>query len=757
MLRRLVPALALVVAVARPAHAVDPVASFRYLVTGNGFGFQVFDQNANAVKQYLERPYRYLKANPANPDGEGIVRRNLAFDTYFGVKAGGTAQWLGGATPTEVGYEAETNVIRSVVPVGGVSTETYYVAPFGYEGNALVMLLKVTNTSASAVPVTAFAIHNFKLGSASNPDQPDANGEAISWNGTVATETGPGGGAMVYAPIGGADVSSCNANAYTAVQGGGTLTMQASCSGTDQKNAEQKDLGSLAPGASAWWGVAILFDADGDATGTAAKWATFVNGRAADKLHDDLLAEWDTYRASPPAGLTDAETKVWRQAETVLRMGQIMEPYQDSPRRKNHGMMLASLPPGGWHTGWVRDATYATVALARSGHADRAKDSLNFFLDADAGKYGSYLDNVPYRISTVRYYGDGEEEADYSGSPSRNIEIDGWGLYLWAARQYIDAAPDASWLSETTKKGDTVYDAIKNGVAEPLAANMEASGMTIADASIWEVHWGNRQHFLYTTAATARGFCDMATLARRAGRMDDVTRYHDLATKTANALAGAFVDSNNVLAGSLERLQSGTNYHDGSTVEAMTFGVLAPDNATSKATLDGLSHLVTPAGGYKRLEGSQDTYDINEWILIDLRASDAFRRAGQTQKADSLLAWVSGQASANYNLLPELYNTVSSGGAIGSYAGSIPMVGYGAGAYQLTLLDRAGAYEHSDCGEYDAGDYPDAGTGGGLGGGSGEGSDRSGVACACQGGPGSAPTAVVIGLAGVIAMRRRRR
>ena len=92
MLRRLIPALVVVGAVARPAHAVDPVASFRYLVTGNGFGFQVYDQSANAIKQYLERPYRYLRANPANPDGEGIVRRNLAFDTYFGIKAGASAR-----------------------------------------------------------------------------------------------------------------------------------------------------------------------------------------------------------------------------------------------------------------------------------------------------------------------------------------------------------------------------------------------------------------------------------------------------------------------------------------------------------------------------------------------------------------------------------------------------------------------------------------------------------------------------------------
>jgi hypothetical protein len=207
---RLIPsllALAAVSAVARPAHAVDPVPSFRFLVTGNGFGFQVFDVGANAVKQYLERPYRYIRANASNPDGEGIVRRNLAFDTYFGAKVGTQATWFGGRAPSEVGYVDQTNVIRSVVTMGSVTTETYYFSPFGYSGNALVMLLKVTN-AGSAQPVTAYAIQNFKLGSAPNPDEPGANSEVVSFDmaSATATESGPGGGVMVYAPIGGTDV-----------------------------------------------------------------------------------------------------------------------------------------------------------------------------------------------------------------------------------------------------------------------------------------------------------------------------------------------------------------------------------------------------------------------------------------------------------------------------------------------------------------------------------------------------------------------
>src|SRR5215207_6589490 len=220
--------------VARPASAIDPVPSFRYLVTGNGHSFQVFDVSANAVKQYLERPYRYLKANPANPDGEGIVRRNLAFDTFFGIKVGGSATWFGGRAPTEVGYVEQSNIVRSAITTNGVLAESFFVSPFGYEGNALVMLLKVTNTAGSAQSVTAYSMHNFKMGSAPNPDAPDANSESVAWDATsqTATENGPGGGVLVYAPIGGADASTCNASAYTTVASGGALTTQASCSGT---------------------------------------------------------------------------------------------------------------------------------------------------------------------------------------------------------------------------------------------------------------------------------------------------------------------------------------------------------------------------------------------------------------------------------------------------------------------------------------------------------------------------------------------
>jgi len=138
------------VALAQP----EPVPSFQYLPTGNGFGLQVFDSNRNAVAQFLERPYRYIKPNPSNPDAEGQVRRNLAYDTYFGLRAGATSLWIGKQTPDEVGYVDQTNVIRSAVSVGSLLTESFYFAPYGYGGNGLVMVLKVTNQGGSAATVT---------------------------------------------------------------------------------------------------------------------------------------------------------------------------------------------------------------------------------------------------------------------------------------------------------------------------------------------------------------------------------------------------------------------------------------------------------------------------------------------------------------------------------------------------------------------------------------------------------------------------
>src|SRR5262249_4368467 len=163
---------------------------------------------------------------------------------------------------------------------------------------------------------------------------------------------------------------------------------------------------------------------------------------------------------------------------------------------KNNGMMLASLPPGQWQMGWVRDGLYATVALSRSGHYAEARAALEFFLNAGkVGKYSNFVNNQSYALSVCRYFGSGEEEADYSGQPTTNVEIGGWGAFFWAARAYVEASGDTAWLQSQLPSGQTVYQTIVSGIAKPLENNLESNNVVDADCSIWEVHVGNKRHF----------------------------------------------------------------------------------------------------------------------------------------------------------------------------------------------------------------------------------------------------------------------
>ena len=69
------------------------------------------------------------------------------------------------------------------------------------------------------------------------------------------------------------------------------------------------------------------------------------------------------------------------------------------------------------------------------------------------------------------------------------------------------------------------------------------------------------------------------------------------------------------------------------------------------------------------------TYDLSEWVLLDLRIGDAFRKIGDAEQADALLNRITDTAKVNDWLVPELFNPDLAGGI---YTGVIPMVGYGA-------------------------------------------------------------------------------
>lgn len=682
-----------------------PQRTWNYLTSGNGLGFQVFDTNQKKITTFLDHPYRYIGPR-ADPKSDGFPRRNLAFDVYFGVRSGGTSAWLNEqAIDGDVEYVDQTNIMRVPMKVGGVSVDSFFYSPFDFDGNMMVALLRAPGAS------DGFLLMNFHMGG--SQDQPDTNSESLSAIAAqqAVSETGPGGGAMVYVPLGGVTNADCQ-GVYTKVKGGQDLGSNQACSGNDIVPGFQKQLE-----ADGWMAVGIGFTENAsDATNMAKRISDWGAGRTPSQLLDGARAEWDAWRKPAPAGVLCSadQEKTWRQGETTLRMGQVREPY--SANRKNYGMMLASLPPGEWHTGWVRDACFGIVALARAGHHKEAREGVEFFLNAtDVGYYKSYVSNQNYRVSVVRYFGNGREEADYSGQPTPNVETDGWGMVLWTARQYVEASGDVAWLNTMTKQGTTVYQELVNGIAKPLEANLETNGIVKADSGIWEVHDANKKHFAFTTLAAARGYCDLAAMAKKNSNEADFSKYAGLANKVKAGFFSSFVDQNGALGGSLEGIAA-NQYYDGAVAAAFTWNILTDfTGQTANATLDVLGQLKVASGGFKRNNDGLSSYDNNEWILVDLMISNALRRNGRGAEADSYIKLVVDQAAANYYLLPELYNAVPQDGAIGKYTGSIPMVGYGGGAYIMTMLDRAGIIEGNDCGDGNGVTQPSVLCGGGSG------------------------------------------
>jgi GH15 family glucan-1,4-alpha-glucosidase len=183
---------------------------------------------------------------------------------------------------------------------------------------------------------------------------------------------------------------------------------------------------------------------------------------------------------------SDKERKLWRQSEAVLRMAQIQE--QNRPGRLNNGLILASLPDGVWFTPWVRDMSYALIALTRMGHEAEARQGILAWLEArPVGLWRKDTRNLDYQISVTRYYGDGSEEADFSGQKTENCEFDDWGLALWAISEYWQKTHDRSLLSTATYRG-TVYDSLRDFVVKPLLGNLDqyGQGLIVAeDSSCW--------------------------------------------------------------------------------------------------------------------------------------------------------------------------------------------------------------------------------------------------------------------------------
>ena len=384
-------------------------------------------------------------------------------------------------------------------------------------------------------------------------------------------------------------------------------------------------------------------------------------------------------RAKMPKGISPKQRDVLEQSITVLKMAQVPQqeifPY-------SRGQIIAALPPGEWNISWVRDGSYSILALDRLGLFKEARNALSFMLNAKSGHYVRYIYKdgkdygvgVPYQISVCRYFGDGKEETDFN-SDGPNIELDGFGLSLIALCDYVKRSGDVKFFKEN-------YQVFASKVADVIIHCIDTNNVIRIDSGPWERHLPGKQ-YAYTSISCAAGLRDFAALSSHLNFID-AAKYQNAYKRLFKGIRSVFVVDNSFVKGNAAASDSNSfDYFDGGTIEAFGFGLLRDKNLFVSQINEYERQLGVEGGihGFSRINKG-DWYDTAEWIMLDLRFASAMQKFGDQKKARYFVNWVTNQAALNFNLIPELYNRKTS-----FYNGSVPMVGFGAGAYAIALWD----------------------------------------------------------------------
>jgi GH15 family glucan-1,4-alpha-glucosidase len=696
-----------------PGHA-----SFETLTTSNGLlaATLIGTDGLTALDQL--KPHIYARLDARTPTPDVLQQLDLGLTSIGQPITGG---WLRGWPRTAMALEEGTNIIRVAQTQGGFEVETYVFAPFHHPSadespDPLLVVLTHVTARAAALEAPALAVGGSLLVRAAGQTE-----ETIEVSADGLHEFA-GDQHLLYVPLPGAapaaqrvaPSSPTDGPAARLAAGDRLEAFPGAGTAARVSRAPELGVGLLAPldaarlgvGEDAWGGFVVATTPRGDAVRGEVTPATlaaavrgFVAGRSARAILDAeraWWARWHTPEEFAPT-LHPNIRRLLRQSTAVLKMGQLRE------RHRGHGQVLASLVPGAWNISWVRDASYAIQGLTASGHAAEARLGLEFMLNAEPRQEGgrnyyqlNYLErdlglslSAEYLISVTRYFGDGTEESDVNGA-GPNVELDGWGLFLWALGGYVDTTGDEAFLRTHWPK---VRDRVANLLLEVVNP---ANGLVHTDSSIWERHWARygqgaepetRKHFTYTTLCAIAGLRAAAGLATRLGEPELPARYRAGADALQAALLERLVVTpaelgQPMLAGNLEELGPTVRYVDQAVVEAINFGVLDGRRDVADGTLAAFDRwlAVGPhSPGYIRNDDGT-TYDRQEWVMIDLRTAAALARHGDATRAKRIVEWVVDQARLNHWLIPELYDR-----ATGDYQANTPMTGFGPGAFVLAV------------------------------------------------------------------------
>jgi hypothetical protein len=618
------------------------------LVTGNGFGFAVVSPTTGSLTRFYAHPYSFTGPDPRDSLSEGIETANFIQSIGWVDKP---------AVSSSADYDQDSHVIRIHSSAG----DGLCFMPFGFPHSALIVSWEPqSDLSGRWIPSAGSggAFH-------------------IKWAHTVRSQQYVDGqfSRLRLLRFDGVDESLLLIPLAPS-------TIQPADAAQPLAFSSAWALISLEPGDD-WQSVASAFT----------RWRAGLDPSA---LADREISQLDAWRINPTSHFRSQEERhLWRQSEVMLRIAQCREGNREG--RYSNGLMVAALPDGAWFTPWVRDMAWGAAALTRMGHQAEARAALLAYFNArPTGKMRAQTAGADYQVSVVRYFGDGSEEPFFTNEGSTNIEFDDWGEVLWLLGAYMRQYNDPTLLATPTYRG-TVYESARDFIVRPLYANLEkyGHGLIVArDTSIWEERQKDAKHFAFSTAMAIVGLREFADIAARAG--DDTTR-RDVLDHIAQLKEGfdeAFVRDGH-LHGTLE--PGIKNDIDGALLPIIRFGVVTRP-AIIRDTLFRMRLLKVISGGYRRVRSTYTDpaiyeywYEREEFLFVDFSLAQTDWQMHRNAAGDALIARTVRKSAADRNIIPEMYVALPCKlfpGKIGDPTGAIPMVGYGAGEFILTLLQR---------------------------------------------------------------------
>jgi len=370
-----------------------------------------------------------------------------------------------------------------------------------------------------------------------------------------------------------------------------------------------------------------------------------------------------------------------RKYEVLLQSAAFIKAAQSREMGAGNGKIVNTLSSAQERSAYSRDMAYSIVALIRMGHFPEAKSALQFLLDGKGRENVTYRFQgkdwglgKPYAISLSHYYGMGMERADLtSGAPL--LYLDGLGLFLWAAGEFVKRGSDIAFIKSN-------WSQIEKYVIEPLLHSFDQTGLVRQDSGLWNEPLPG-QHFAYASLSAFRGLNSAASMARTIGLEEKAKFYTKKASEVRESILSLLtVGSSRLLTKSLEAKKY-PFFLDGSNIEAINWRVVEPNWNSAKSTLKALEAFLRvgelPRGyalGYNPVREKGD-----ECLFTSLRAVEALRIMGHKKRAEQLLQWIIEQAAMNGEMIPEYFSTAEA-----DYAGAYPVIGMGAGTFILATI-----------------------------------------------------------------------